>query len=377
MSFDTVPTSAEIIFIDSGVPDADRLFDGLRDGVEAVRLSAENDPVFQLRDALAGRSGIAAIHIVAHGEDGALAFVGGALSAGKIEGYADALEDTGAALGGDGDILLWSCNTGRGAVGQSFVDALARATGADVAASDNLTGAAFLGGDWQLETMAGSVETDSPLTHAAAAGYDQVLVPGVPDAPTAPDLAAGSDSGASSTDDLTNATSLTFTGTAQPDSTVGLLINGADTGVSVTADGSGHYSLTYEASALSDAAYDFTTTATDGGGNTGAASAVTTITVDRTALPSAPDLHLESDGVMIGDGITADATPTFFLAWGPSRERPSSPTWGLTKSRRLRWLTTAPGRSHRTRRSPPAAMRSRPGKPISPETWANPPILLC
>ena len=311
MSFDVVAKPVELVFIDAGVPNLDQLLGGLRDGMEAVLLSAHGDPVLQIRDALSERPGLDAIHIVAHGEEGRLAFSGGSLSGGNIEEYADALREVGAALSADGDILLWSCDTGRGGIGQSFVDALAWATGADVAASDDLTGAAFLGGNWQLEVISGVVDAGSLLTDAAAAAYDQVLVPTAPAAPTPPDLSAASDSGTSSTDNLTNATSLTFTGTAQADSTVRLLIDGEDTGVSSASDGSGTYSLTYDASGLTDSAYDFTTTATDGEGNTGAASAVTTVTVDRTALAPVPDLHVGSDGGVIGDGITADTTPTF------------------------------------------------------------------
>jgi len=177
MSSSAASTPIELVFIDAGVPDLDRLLNGLQEGMEAVLLTGDGDPVLQMRDALAGRSGIDAIHIVAHGEAGSVDFLGGSLSAGTIEGYAEALRDIGAALAADGDILLWSCDTGQGSVGQAFVEALSRATSADVAASDDLTGAAFLGGDWLLETTAGSVEADSPLTAAAAADYDQVLIP--------------------------------------------------------------------------------------------------------------------------------------------------------------------------------------------------------
>jgi hypothetical protein len=40
-------------------------------------------------------------------------------------------------------------------------DALARATGADVAASDDATGSVVAGGDWQLETQTGPIEASS------------------------------------------------------------------------------------------------------------------------------------------------------------------------------------------------------------------------
>lgn len=42
---------------------------------------------------------------------------------------------------------------------RQFIDHLALFTGADVAASDDLTGNAALGGDWELEAAAGTIET--------------------------------------------------------------------------------------------------------------------------------------------------------------------------------------------------------------------------
>ena len=59
----------------------------------------------------------------------------------KIKGW-------GAALTADADILIYGCNVAQSDAGRSLIDALARLTGADVAASDDLTGHADLGGDW-------------------------------------------------------------------------------------------------------------------------------------------------------------------------------------------------------------------------------------
>ena len=56
-----------------------------------------------------------------------------------------------------GDLLIYGCHFGAGTTGRLAVQALARATGADVAASDDLTGNAALGGDWDLEVTEGDV----------------------------------------------------------------------------------------------------------------------------------------------------------------------------------------------------------------------------
>ena len=80
------------------------------------------------------------------------------LSIDDLYKYADALAAVGSHLGESGDILLYGCNVAASAAGQSFVQDLARLTGADVAASDDLTSAAVLGGNWTLETQTGPTE---------------------------------------------------------------------------------------------------------------------------------------------------------------------------------------------------------------------------
>lgn len=99
-----------------------------------------------------------------------------------------------------------------------------------------------------------------------------------PAAPSAPDLAAASDTGSSSTDNVTRNTSLTFTGTAEAGSTVRLFIDGAQS-ASGTATG-GAYSLT--ATAVTAGAHSVTATAQDAAGNVSAASAALSVTVDTT-----------------------------------------------------------------------------------------------
>lgn len=63
------------------------------------------------------------------------------------------------ALSDTGDILIYGCDFGAGQRGLDAVNAFANATGADVAASNNDTGAADLGGDWVLEISQGKIDT--------------------------------------------------------------------------------------------------------------------------------------------------------------------------------------------------------------------------
>ena len=98
-----------------------------------------------------------------------------------------------------------------------------------------------------------------------------------PDAPSAPELTAASDTGSSSTDGVTGDSTSTFTGTAEADSTVTLYAGGTPVGSGVATVGS--YSIT-ATSVLADGAHTVTATATDAAGNTGAASPGILITID-------------------------------------------------------------------------------------------------
>ncbi len=73
------------------------------------------------------------------------------VNTGNLEHYSAALATIGNAPTTTGDILLYGCDVAQGDSGNEFITQLAAASGADVAASADLTGSAALGGDWMLE----------------------------------------------------------------------------------------------------------------------------------------------------------------------------------------------------------------------------------
>ncbi len=106
---------------------------------------------------------------------------------------------------------------------------------------------------------------------------------------------------ASPTDGITNANILTVAGTAQANATV-KVYDGASLLGSVTAGANGAWSLV--TTALIDGNHNFTATATDGSGNTSAASTAKNVIVD-TAAPVNPTIGLQSvDSGTPGDNIT-------------------------------------------------------------------------
>jgi hypothetical protein len=172
----------EVVFVDASLPDYERLLaDVLRATggerpVEVIFLDPARDGVAQIGEALATRAGLDAVHLVTHGSTGRLQLGATALAAAALAAHSDAIAAWARAFATDGDLLLYGCDVAAGPAGNAFVNALARLTGADVAASDDATGAARLGGDWDLERTTGVIDgTMLQLTDAEWTG------PGGPD----------------------------------------------------------------------------------------------------------------------------------------------------------------------------------------------------
>ena len=101
-------------------------------------------------------------------------------------------------------------------------------------------------------------------------------------APAKPVIAGISDdTGISTSDAITRDNSLTVNGTAEPNSTVRVLIDGT-VRATVTADGGGAWSVALPA-ALADGTYAFTATATDGANNVSTTAAPSAVIVDTVA----------------------------------------------------------------------------------------------
>jgi serralysin len=166
--------SREIAFIDSNIPDFESFFSGIRPGIEAISLSPQQAASAQIAEALCGRTGLDAIHLVAHGRPGEVGFGSGPLTLPTLDDHAEQFAAIGEALAPDGELALWACKVAKGTRGATFIEALERVTGAKVAAAPDLIGSAEKGGCWQLEAGTGGL-AKLPLTAEAAANYANVL----------------------------------------------------------------------------------------------------------------------------------------------------------------------------------------------------------
>ena len=122
-----------------------------------------------------------AIHLVSHGGAGGIDVGGDALSLASLDtasgsDHSAQLQSWSGSLSADADILLYGCNTGYSLTGEKFIQQLASLTGADVAASDDATGNALRGGDWELEQQQGDVETDIVFSQLLQGTWEGLMV---------------------------------------------------------------------------------------------------------------------------------------------------------------------------------------------------------
>ena len=160
-----------IAFIDAGVTAIDTLMQGL-ENTQVVLIDGDRDGIAQMTSALEGVENLEAIHIFSHGADGLLQLGNTLLSNANVEDYGERFRQWSAALTAEADLMIYGCHLAVGAEGLSLMHRLGELTGADVAASDDVTGA---GGDWELEASTGEIESPVALSAAIQATYEGSL----------------------------------------------------------------------------------------------------------------------------------------------------------------------------------------------------------
>ncbi|MEA5570640.1 FG-GAP-like repeat-containing protein [Calothrix sp. UHCC 0171] len=168
-------SSSSLVFIDTGIADYQSLVKGISQGSEVHILNSDQDAIAQITETLMGREGISSLHIISHGDTGGLQLGNDWLNVSNLNNYANQMQSWKTALAQDADILLYGCNVGAGTTGKAFVNLMSQLTGADVAASNNLTGNIVLGGDWDLEVKTGSIESVIALTTETIQTYSSTL----------------------------------------------------------------------------------------------------------------------------------------------------------------------------------------------------------
>ena len=151
-------THQQIAFVLDNIADNQTLVAGIPSGIPVYVLKSSGDVLAQMAAITSGYSNLDAIHLYSHGSDGALDLGSTILNNNTLAEHATVLSAIGSSLSENGDILLYGCNVAEGQAGVEFISKLSQVTGADIAASDDLTGSRDKGGDWALEVTAGAIQ---------------------------------------------------------------------------------------------------------------------------------------------------------------------------------------------------------------------------
>ena len=170
----------ELVFVSENIADYQQLIADLQRAggnriIEVVVLDADRDGIEQVSEILGDRADLAAVHFITHGAEGQILLGNSSLNSASLQQNSAAISSWGNALTETGDILFYGCNIAAESAGQGLLNDIADLTGADVAASNDLTGNAKLGGDWVLEYTKGAVETGIAFTNTVQQDWTGVL----------------------------------------------------------------------------------------------------------------------------------------------------------------------------------------------------------
>jgi outer membrane protein OmpA-like peptidoglycan-associated protein len=183
-----------------------------------------------------------------------------------------------------------------------------------VGSPTNCTLGTLADGTWTIAASITDLAGNTGTTQSLPITVDTTA----PSAPSGVDLAAASDTGTSSTDNLTSDTTPTMSAAGgSPGDTVTM---------TATKSGSANVTCTYvlpatgcDLGTLADGTWSVSATFTDPAGNTSSASPALSISIDSTppSAPGAPDLAAASDtGTSSTDNLTSDTTPRIDVPGG-------------------------------------------------------------
>ena len=191
-----------------------------------------------------------------------------------------------------------------GATVTLYANGTAVATGTAGGSAITLTVTAGLAEDGEYNISATQTVADVESSHSEQSLL--VIDTTAPAPAPAPDLADESDSGLSNSDNITSLRTLTFTGTAEPGTTVRLLRAGQATGAEAVAGENGEWTVTITSVATGIA--DWTVRQTDLAGNVQSDSGSLTVNVVRNAparLAKPALLASDDTGTSDSDGLTS------------------------------------------------------------------------
>ena len=147
----------ELVIVSGTVQDSKVIIDGLAEGTEVLVLENDSDVLDQINEYL-DKSAVKydAIHVISHGGDGYMVLNNSVIDMESLEADPASWAAIGEHVAKDGDILLYGCNIAQTENGKAFASQLASLTGADIAASVDVTGGSY---GWELEYVTNAIAT--------------------------------------------------------------------------------------------------------------------------------------------------------------------------------------------------------------------------
>ncbi|NJM48803.1 MAG: DUF4347 domain-containing protein, partial [Alkalinema sp. RU_4_3] len=158
-----LPNADRLVILDKSVEGWQNLAQGTLSGSDVYVIDPTRDGLTQIGEILGFYNSVKNLHIVSHGNAGSFTLAGRSIDASNLNSNQLAWRDR---FTDDADILLYGCNIAADSSGLNFIKTLGDLTGADVAASVDLTGATAAGGNWILEANYGQIESNLAFTEA-------------------------------------------------------------------------------------------------------------------------------------------------------------------------------------------------------------------
>ncbi|NEO55449.1 MAG: DUF4347 domain-containing protein [Okeania sp. SIO3B5] len=226
----------KLLFIDSKVENYHHLIAEVDLKTKVVILEPNGNGIDKIAENLGKYHQVETIHIISHGAKGTLYLGNSILNLDNIHQYAESIQQWGKCLSAGGEILIYGCQVASGKEGREFVRQLHQLTGANIAASETLTGNVSRGGNWNLEVIFGQLKSALAFTPEVRASYPGVLANIVVD--TTDDVVDDSDGVISLREAIIEANSTPEDDTIQltAGATYNLTISGSDEDAAATGD---------------------------------------------------------------------------------------------------------------------------------------------
>jgi len=168
----------EVAIFAADVADKETLIAGLRPGVAHYVLSPDGDGLAEIATLLAGHRELQALHIVAHGEPGTIFLGSTRIDNRYLKYYPLILNSIKYKLSANSEIHVYACNLGQGDTGYKFVQNISKYLQCSTCASNGRIGAAFAGGQWDLDVVHGKIEKNNVFDKWGRLQFRSVLSAG-------------------------------------------------------------------------------------------------------------------------------------------------------------------------------------------------------